>query len=156
MSDTLDSILQRNEPIQRDKLLPVLQEIQTELGYISEEAVNRVSELTGIPTSKVYGVATFYDQFRFSPQGRYHIKVCNGTSCHINHAASIIRELEKVLKIKPGQTTRDGVYSFETVNCMGACALAPVININGNFVHGFNLNELKEIIEEYSTKMIAI
>lgn len=148
--------MQRNSAIQRDKLLPLLQEIQTELGYISEEAISKISGLTGLPTSKVYGVATFYDQFRFSPPGRCHIKVCNGTSCHINHSALIIKELEKILKIKPGQTSRDGAFSFETVNCMGACGLSPVININGNFIYGFALQELKAIIEENTSKLAVV
>lgn len=147
MSDALDDIIKRNLNVQRDSLLPLLQEIQNELGYLSEESVNRIGQITGLPTSKIYGVATFYDQFRFSPKGRFHIRICHGTACHINASAQIIHEVERILKIENGQTTRDGMFSIEVVNCMGACALSPVIAINGIYVHNIDVQSIKGIID---------
>jgi NADH:ubiquinone oxidoreductase subunit E len=147
MSDILDEIIKRNINVHRDSLLPLLQEIQNELGYLSDESINRIGQLTGMPTSKIYGVATFYDQFRFNPKGRFHIRVCHGTACHVNESMNIIRELERILKIKQGQTTRDGMYSLEVVNCMGACAVAPVMNINGKYVPAAEVHKIKDIVE---------
>lgn len=147
MSDILDEIIKRNINVHRDSLLPLLQEIQSELGYLSDESINRIGQLTGMPTSKIYGVATFYDQFRFNPKGRFHIRVCHGTACHVNESMNIIRELERILKIKQGQTTRDGMYSLEVVNCMGACAVAPVMNINGKYVPAAEVHKIKDIVE---------
>lgn len=147
MADSLDEIIKRNTNVKRDSLLPLLQEIQNELGYLSEEAINRIANITGLPTSKIYGVATFYDQFKFEPQGKFHIKLCHGTSCHVNASTNIIREFERLLKIKSGQVTRDGVFSLEVVNCMGACAVSPVISINGNYMHGIEVHKVKEIID---------
>ncbi len=149
MSDILDEIIKRNINVHRDSLLPLLQEIQNELGYLSDESINRIGQLTGMPTSKIYGVATFYDQFRFNPKGRFHIRVCHGTACHVNESMNIIRELERILKIKQGQTTRDGMYSLEVVNCMGACAVAPVMNINGKYMPAAEVNKIKDIIEGF-------
>lgn len=147
MSEILDEVIRRYINTKRDSLLPLLQEIQNELGYLSEESINRIGQMTGLPTSKIYGVATFYDQFRFEPRGRFHITVCHGTACHVNASQQIIQELERVLKIKVGQTTRDGTYSLEVVDCMGACAIGPVININGKYVHGVEVQKVKEIID---------
>ncbi len=149
MSDILDEIIKRNINVHRDSLLPLLQEIQNELGYLSDESINRIGQLTGMPTSKIYGVATFYDQFRFVPKGRFHIRVCHGTACHVNESMNIIRELERILRIKSGQTTRDGMYSLEVVNCMGACAVAPVMNINGKYMPAAEVHKIKEIIESF-------
>ncbi len=156
MAEILDDIIKRYVNLQRDSLLPLLQEIQNELGYLSEESINRIGEITGLPTSKIYGVATFYDQFRFEPKGRYHIQVCHGTSCHVNLSMDIIREIERVLKIKSGQTTRDGMFSFEVVDCMGACAISPIICINGNYTSNVEVKQIKEIIEGCMTKIPAL
>ncbi|HLO90175.1 MAG: NADH-quinone oxidoreductase subunit NuoE [Chloroflexota bacterium] len=152
MSEILDEIIRRKMNVQRDNLLPLLQDIQNELGYLSEEAINRIGQITGLPTSKIYGVATFYDQFRFDPPGHFHIKVCHGTACHVSDSTRIIHELERLLKIKSGQTTRDGMYSLEVVNCMGACAVSPVININGDYFHGVDTKKVKEILESCTSK----
>lgn len=152
MAEILDDIIKRYMNLQRDSLLPLLQEIQNELGYLSEESINRIGEMTGLPTSKIYGVATFYDQFRFEPKGKFHIQVCHGTACHVNSSMNIIREIERILKIRNGQTTRDGMYSFEIVDCMGACAISPVICINGNYIPAVDVKKVKEIVEGCITK----
>jgi NADH-quinone oxidoreductase subunit E len=152
MAEILDDIIKRYMNLQRDSLLPLLQEIQNELGYLSEESINRIGEITGLPTSKIYGVATFYDQFRFEPKGKFHIQVCHGTACHVNSSMNIIREIERVLKINAGQTTRDGMFSFEIVDCMGACAISPVISINGNYYPAVDPKKIKELIDACISK----
>ncbi|HOW30118.1 MAG TPA: NAD(P)H-dependent oxidoreductase subunit E [Bacteroidales bacterium] len=129
----IDVICSRYKKGSREALLPLLQEIQEEAGYLSEEAVVAVGRYVGLPSSKVYGISTFYDHFRFMPKGRYHLQVCGGTTCHIEGAVSLLREIEKLLKIRDGQVTRDGMFSLQVVNCMGACSKAPIIAINGEF-----------------------
>lgn len=152
MSDKLDEIIKKHQNVQRDSLLPLLQEIQLELGYLSEESINRIGTTLGLPTSKIYGVATFYDQFRFEPKGRFHIQICHGTACHIEKSARIISEAERLLKIRQGQTTRDGLFSIEVVNCMGACALSPVIAVNDKYYPGIQPRDLKGIIDNCKAK----
>lgn len=154
MSEKIDEIIKNHMNAQRDSLLPLLQDIQNELGYLSEESINRIGESLRLPTSKIYGVATFYDQFRFEPKGRYHLRICHGTACHIEKSARIITEAERLLKIKQGQTTRDGMFSLEVVSCMGACGLSPVIAVNEKYYHGIQPRDLKEIIETCKVKTV--
>jgi NADH-quinone oxidoreductase subunit E len=141
-----------NYPVSRDNLIPILQDIQTKEGYLSKASIIEVGKHLGIPTSKIFGVATFYNQFRFEPFGRYHIQICRGTACHVLGSATVLQELEKHLKIKAGQTTRDGMFSIEVVACIGACGLAPVITVNGAFHAKVSSQSIKEIIEDYKSK----
>ncbi|MPM21854.1 NADP-reducing hydrogenase subunit HndA [bioreactor metagenome] len=152
METTIDKILAQYDNSGRDSLIPLLQEIQEKEGYLSEEAIVKTGEKLRIPTSKIYGVATFYNQFRFEPMGKYHIQVCRGTACHVLGSATVLQELESNLKIKAGQTTRDGRFSIEVVACIGACGLAPVICINGEFFAKVTTEKIKEIIENYRAK----
>ena len=116
-------------------LIPVLQKVQGIFGYISEEAVREIAAHVHMSRSDVYGVATFYTQFRFVPVGRKHISVCRGTACHVKGADQILEHVERHLGINEGDTTPDGEYSLETVACIGCCALAPCMTINKD-VHG--------------------
>ncbi|MGD9492404.1 MAG: NADH-quinone oxidoreductase subunit NuoE [Bacteroidales bacterium] len=152
METTIDKILANYSDSGRDSLIPLLQEIQEKEGYLSETAIVKTGKKLKIPTSKIYGVATFYNQFRFEPVGKYHIMVCRGTACHVLGSATVLQELESTLKIKAGQTTRDGLFSIEVVACIGACGLAPVININGEFFAKVTTEKIKEIIETYRAK----
>lgn len=154
MKTNIDIILEKYENVGRDNLIPLLQEIQEKEGYISEEAIVKTGKKLNLPTSKIYGVATFYNQFRFEPIGKYHIQVCRGTACHVLGSATVLQELESMLKIKAGQTTRDGLFSIEVVACIGACGLAPVISINGEFYANVTSEKIKEIIEYYRSKEI--
>ncbi|MCL0048351.1 NADH-quinone oxidoreductase subunit NuoE [Dehalococcoidia bacterium] len=120
----------------RGELIPILQRIQAEFGYLPEEAIVKVAESTGVAESRVFGVASFYAQFRFTPMGRNRVMVCRGTACHVKGAPRILEEIEKVLKIKEGETTKDLEYTLESVACIGCCALAPCIMINNKDVHG--------------------
>lgn len=113
-----------------DELIPVLQQVQTAFGYLPEPAMKRIAKFLKLPGSTVFGVSTFYTQFKLVPSGRNVIKVCRGTACHVRGGARVLREVEKHLGIKPGESTPDLEYCLETVACIGACALAPTMVIN--------------------------
>ena len=119
----------------RGHLIPALQLIQTKLAYLPPEAIRLVAEHLDISSSEVYGVATFYNQFRFNPPGRQAVKVCLGTACHVKGGDIILENFERKLEIKEGQTTPDREFSIDRVACVGCCALAPV-TVVGETVHG--------------------
>lgn len=150
MSDPkkIDEILERYSHSGSESLIPVLQDLQNEIGSLSEEAIVRVGQWLNIPTSKIYGLATFYNQFRFEVQGKNHICLCNGTSCRLKGAKWNMVYLEDSFKLKNGQTTRNGELSLEVVTCMGACEHGPVVSINDEFYGQVNPERLKQILNE--------
>ena len=115
-------------------LIPLLQDIQEKFGYLPEQALDQLARAIKISVNEIYGVATFYTQFRFNPPGRNTIRVCQGTACHVRGSQQILESLERQLKIKTGQTTEDGNFDLERVACLGCCALAPVVTV-GDKVH---------------------
>lgn len=131
---------------QRDDLIPILHKIQEQMGYLSEEMIVEVGKYLSISVNKIYGVATFYDNFRFGPKGRYHIRFCRGTACHVSGGSTILGEVEKILRVKNGETTRDGLFSLEVVSCIGACGLAPLMEINGEYYSALTLESVNTII----------
>jgi len=143
----MEQILEKYQNAQRDSLIPILQEVQDIEGWLSEASLIRIGQHLELPVSKIYGVATFYNQFRFKPQGKHHIQVCRGTACHVLGSMSVMQKLEKTLKIKNDETSRDGKYSLEVVACIGACGLAPVIAINGEFHAKVSAESIDEIIK---------
>ena len=145
----MEKIFEKYPQAKRYDLIPILQEVQEKDGWLSEEALIKIGEKLKLPVSKIYGVATFYNQFRFSPKGKYHIQVCRGTACHVLGSATVLQELEKKLKIKNEQTSKDGKFSLEVVACIGACGLAPVICINGEFFANVNAGKISEIIDKF-------
>jgi len=145
----VEEILQRFPQIKRNALIPLLQAVQDEFGYISEEAITRIGSHLSLPTSKVYGLATFYNQFSFSPRGYYHLILCNGSSCHMSGAGELLSEISKLLDIEDGETTRDGLFSLEVQSCIGACGQSPVIAVNGEYHSGISVKEIREIINQY-------
>jgi NADH:ubiquinone oxidoreductase subunit E len=149
MDEQTSAILEKYPKGHRDCLIPILQDIQEEYGYLSEVSVIEVGRYLDLPSSKIFGLATFYNQFRFVPRGQFHIRSCHGTSCHVNRASEIGKELEKTLRIKPGQTTRDGMFSLEHVACMGACHLAPLIQVNDYYHTKIKPGDIIEIIDSY-------
>jgi len=149
----IDELVSRYKQAVPESLLSLLQEIQDEFGFLNEEAIVKVGQRLNLPASKVYGIATFFDQFRFVSQGRFHIRVCRGTACHMNGSASVLREVEKIIKIREGQTTRDGYFSLEAVSCMGACSNGPVINVNGEFYNAVTLSGIATIIEHFRKRV---
>jgi len=152
MSEAVKEILKHFPGAGHDSLIPILQQVQEKMGYLSEESVIEVGKHLNMPASKIFGVATFYNQFRFNQPGKYHIQVCRGTACHVLGSATVLDELEKLLKIKSGQTSRDKMFSMEVVACIGACGLAPVISINGEFHAKVTTESLKNIIENYRNR----
>lgn len=134
MEERLNAIL---EPYRgkKDSLIPILQKVQKELGYLPEEAMLEIARVTGVPESRVYGVATFYAQFYFTRRGKNQTKVCSGTACHVKGAARLRDALERELGIPCGTTSEDYKHTLETVACVGSCALAPVVVFNDE-VHG--------------------
>ncbi len=133
----------------RDALIPILQAVQERQGYLSREAMTEIGRHLHLPVSKIYGVATFYNQFRFRPRGRYHIQVCRGTACHVKGSARVLDAVRQALKVEPGQTTRDGLFSLEVVACIGACGLAPVICVNGEFHAGMTTEKVNKLIRSH-------
>jgi NADH-quinone oxidoreductase E subunit len=149
---TVEKVVKRFPKAGRDSLIPILQAVQEEQGFLSESAVVSIGRHLRIPASKVYGVATFYNQFRFQPKGRYHVVVCRGTACHVKGSLKVLDMVTRALKIEPGRTTRDKLFSLEIVACMGACGLAPVVNVNGQFYAKVTPMKLARIIEECRAK----
>jgi NADH-quinone oxidoreductase subunit E len=152
MKRTTEEILINYKGKGRESLIPLLQEIQEEQGYLSQKTFEDVGGFLDLPASKIYGVATFYNQFRFEPLGKYHIQVCRGTACHVLGSLTVLEELQKILNIKAGQTTRDGLFSMEVVACIGACGLAPVICVNDNFHAKVTQESIMQIIEDYKAQ----
>lgn len=136
----------------RDSLIPILQKAQEVHGYLSEEAIAEIGRHLKLPASKVYGVATFYNQFRFTPKGKYHIMLCRGTACHVKGSLKLLDAVTRTLKLQPGQTTRDGLFSLEVVACMGACGLAPAVSLNGEVYAKVTPKKMGKIIDECRAK----
>lgn len=120
---------------QRSELIPILQEAQERFRYLPEDVMKDIAGFLRLSESTVFGVATFYAQFKFSPSGKKVVRVCRGTACHVRGGARILREVEKRLGIKPSETTDDWEYTLETIACIGACALAPTMTVDKD-THG--------------------
>jgi len=132
------------------RLVDILQDIQAEIGYLPKEALEEAGKGLGVPLSRVYGVATFFKAFSLTPRGRHLINVCLGTACHVRGADKVLESIEKALKIKTGQTTKDLRFTLETVNCVGACALGPMV-IVGEDYHGEMTPEgVAAVLKEYN------
>ena len=146
MEDGLKTILSSHEA-RKAELIPILQRVQAEFGYLSQEAMLEVARFIRVPQSQVYGVASFYAQFRFAPVGRNMVMVCRGTACHVRGAPKILQEMENRLGIGVDETTPDLEYTLETVACIGACSLAPVVKL-GAEVHGkLQASEVAKILK---------
>lgn len=147
MNEGLSAIFSAFEK-REDNLIPILQRVQEEYGYLPEDAMMGIAKAIGVPESRVYAVASFYAQFRFTPMGRNHVMVCRGTACHVRGAARILDEAERQLDIKEGETTEDLEYTLETVACIGCCGLAPTIVINEDTYGRLTPKEIPKIFEE--------
>ncbi len=130
-------------------LIPLLQRIQEKSGYISEEAIKRISRFLKISENQIFGVASFYSQFRFSEPGRNSVRVCLGTACHVRGGQILSEAVERELDISPGQTTKDKRFDLQRVACLGCCALAPVTQINDDIYSRMTVIRLKPILEKY-------
>ena len=129
-------------------LIPVLQRIQEAQGYLSGDAIGWVSRWLKVSEHEIHGVATFYAQFRFTPPGQHHIRVCLGTACHVQGGEQLLDVLERRLEIKPGETTADGEYDLERVACLGCCALAPVATIDDKTYSQMSVLKFQRLLDE--------
>ena len=143
--EQLDDILSQYGGESGD-LIPILQEAQERFGYLPGEVIQWVAKFLRLPESNVFGVATFYAQFKFTPIGKRIVKVCRGTACHVRGGARILNEIERQLGIKPGETTDDLEYSLETIACFGSCALAPVVVIDKTVYGRMTTKKVAEVL----------
>lgn len=136
------------KPNKRDRrfLISLLQETQQKFGYLSEEVMLSLADFLGVPGSTVYGVATFYNQFRFTPLGRHQVKVCMGTACHLAGGQLVLETMSRELQIDVGGVTPDRAFSLERVACVGCCALAPVVVINGTVYPSMSPTKVEEVL----------
>jgi NADH:ubiquinone oxidoreductase subunit E len=132
-----------------DQLIPILQNVQRELGYIAPESVRHISRYLRISENQIFGVSSFYAQFRFTAPGRHSIKVCLGTACHVKGGATLLEMLERELGIGCGESTPDRRFDLERVACLGCCALSPVVQIDADIYSRMTVNKLSELLKQY-------
>ena len=147
----MDEVLQKYADV-KGSLITILQKTQDIYGYLPKSAIELISEKTGIATSEIMGVGTFYTQFRFEPVGKYLIMLCQGTACHVNSSQLILQTIKDELGIDDGQTTEDGLFSLKCVACLGCCSLSPVMMINDETYGSLTPAKAKEIIRELRGK----
>ena len=133
-------------------LMMILSDIQKEYGYIPLEVQEIVSERTGISVAEIYGVVTFYSFFSLTPKGKYVIGCCLGTACYVKGAQQVIDKFSEILGIKPGETTKDGLFTIDALRCIGACGIAPAVSINGQVYPKVSVNAVPRIVDEYMAK----
>ncbi|MDW5299682.1 MAG: NADH-quinone oxidoreductase subunit NuoE [Sedimentibacter sp.] len=141
-------------PMEKRFTLAILQDVQKKYGFIPRETMTYIAEYLSLPVSDIYSMATFYKALSLKPKGKYIIKICNGTACHIRGSNVLIEAVTEELNIRPGETTDDGLFSIEIVNCLGACALAPVMVIDDKYYGGMTKEKVKLVIKEYKEAVI--
>jgi NADH:ubiquinone oxidoreductase subunit E len=147
MNASLEVIIKKYRSGKREDLIPMLQDLQEAFGFLSEESIVQVGNFLNLSTTKIYGLATFYDQFRFLPLGKIVLKVCNGTTCFLNGSGAVIDSIRAETGLANGQTSRDGLFAYEIVTCMGGCNNGPVINVNGDYYPAVKPEKLPELIK---------
>ena len=143
---TLDQILE-GRVSQPNQLIEVLQDVQKNYGYISQETMNIVSQNLGVPLIEVYRVASFYKAFRLKPSGKYVLTFCTGTACHVRSATILLDQATGYLGVQPDEVTPDGLFTIEHVNCLGACALGPIVAESGSYHHHMTPAKIRKLIE---------
>lgn len=136
-------------------LMMILEDIQKEYGYIPLEVQELVSDLTGIPVSEIYGVVTFYSFFSLTPKGKYVIGVCLGTACYVKGSQLVLDKFGELLNIKPGETSSDGLFTLDVLRCVGACAIAPAVTINGKVYPQVKVDGVAKIINDIKAQEAA-
>ncbi len=139
---------------EKTPLMMILSDIQKEYGYIPLEVQKIVSDRTGISVAEIYGVVTFYSFFSLNPKGKYVIGCCLGTACYVKGAQQVIDKFSDILGIKPGETTEDGLFTLDALRCIGACAIAPAIKVNGKVYPKVSVSAVADIIEEYKSQEV--
>lgn len=146
----LDGILALMPAASAGDLIRLLQQIQSAYGYLPRQVLSEMSNRTSIPISQIYGVATFYEQFHLKPHGKHTVRCCRGTACHVRGAQSVSEAIARNLKVQPGQTTPDMLFTFETVACLGTCFLAPVMMIDDDYYGHLTADKIQDILERYT------
>jgi NADH-quinone oxidoreductase subunit E len=144
---SVEEIVEAHEGLSREQLIPLLQEIQVEQGYVPQAALVLVAAALDMPVSRVYGVATFYNQFRFAPLGRHVIEVCRGTACHVKQSRILLQHITRRLKLRDDGNSADGRYSVICVACLGACSIAPVVRLDGEFYGHLSVEKLDALLD---------
>jgi len=144
----LDSVFEKHRG-EEGALIPVLQEAQEVYGYLSEELLAAIGKRLQIPLSRIFGVVTFYAQFYTTPRGRYTVRVCRGTACHVRGGKYVLKAVQQALGIGEGETTPDFKFTFETVACLGACALSPVLLVNKNYYGKLTPAKVEQVLKQY-------
>lgn len=147
--EPLDEILSSMPNAGDSELIPILQKIQEAYGYLPPSVLTAASDRIGIAASRIYGVATFYEQFYLEPHGRHTIRCCRGTACHVKGGKDIIRAISRALGVKEGETTKDLRFTFETVACLGTCFLGPVMMVDNDYYGHLEPNKVGDIFERY-------
>lgn len=137
---------------EKGALIPLLQAAQETYGFIPEEAVRRIHEAVGVPAAEIYGVITFYSQFRLKPLGKYLIKMCDGTACHVNGSERLATAIEDELRLGGNDTTPDGLFTLQKVACLGCCSLSPVIMINDETYGRLTPKKVQQLLKEYRSR----
>ena len=137
---------------ERTPLMMILSDIQKEYGYVPLEVQELVSKLIGVPVSEIYGVVTFYSFFSLTPKGKYVIGVCLGTACYVKGAQLVVDKFAEILGIQAGETTEDGLFTLDVLRCVGACALAPAVSINGKVYPCVGVDQCRKIVDDYRAK----
>lgn len=146
--DSTERIIARYQR-HEENLIQILQDIQAEHNYLPESVVKYVAQRLHVPLSRIYSVATFYNAFTLKPRGRHCITVCTGTACHVRGAPALLAEFERRLDIKAGENTRDMEYTLNTVNCLGCCAIGPIVVNDGTYHGHFGFDDIKRILKEH-------
>jgi NADH-quinone oxidoreductase E subunit len=144
----LDNVFEKHQG-EEGALIPVLQEAQGIYGYLSKEVLATIAKRLNIPLSRIFGVVTFYAQFYTTPRGRYTVRVCRGTACHVRGGKNVLKAVQQALGIGEGETTLDFKFTFETVACLGACALSPVLLVNKNYYGKLTPAKVEKVLKQY-------
>ena len=136
----------------RDSLISILQDIQSEYHYLPEDGLRAIASQLDLPLIQVYGVATFFKAFSLKPRGEHIVSVCLGTACHVRRAPAVLDEIKRQLGMEPGETTKDMRFTLETVNCLGACALGPIVVVDGKYDGQMTPGKVKKVLRKYLRK----
>ncbi|MCM8789239.1 MAG: NAD(P)H-dependent oxidoreductase subunit E [Candidatus Omnitrophica bacterium] len=142
----IDEVLVKHR-MNRSRIVAILQDIQNESGYLPEQDLKYIAMKLRIPLSQIYSISTFYRAFSLKPRGKHLVTVCLGTACHVRGGTKIAESIQKIFDVKPGETTRDGLLTFETVNCLGACAIGPIVVVDGKYHGHVTLTRLERILK---------
>jgi len=148
----VEEIIAARDELTLEQLIPLLQEIQEREGFVSQAAMGSVAEALEMPVSRVYGVATFYNQFRFAPLGAHVIELCRGTACHVKQSLALAQHLNRRLKLRDDGNSADGRFTVITVACLGACSIAPVIRLDGEFYGHLTAEKLDTLLDGVETQ----